>query len=194
MITTTLNAIHKYGPCAHGWVMLLAFLGKTSADDEPLPLVTILESNGLYDALWALRTVTGDDARIRRYAVWCAQQVQHLMTDTRSLRALEVTERHVEGLATDDELEAAREAAGCVVGVNGDAAHVAAKVAVGAAAGDVAWHVALYAARAAAGDVPWDATRPTAWFVARDAARAAMRERQIKKFREVFGEPEVGCE
>ena len=39
MITTTLNAIRKYSPCTDGWKKLLAHLGKTEADDEPLPLL-----------------------------------------------------------------------------------------------------------------------------------------------------------
>ena len=111
MICTTLNAIRAHDPCADGWAKLLAHLGKTGPDDEPLPLVVILNSNGFDDALWALRAVTGEDARIRRYAVWCARQVQHLMKDPRSLAALDVAERHADGLATDDELRAAWAAA-----------------------------------------------------------------------------------
>ncbi len=51
MITTTLNRIRAHGPCAGGWAKLLKHLGKTQADDEPLPFATILESNGLDDAL-----------------------------------------------------------------------------------------------------------------------------------------------
>jgi hypothetical protein len=48
---------------------------------------------------------------LRKFAVWCARQVQHLMTDARSVAALDVAERHAEGLATDAELHAARDAA-----------------------------------------------------------------------------------
>jgi len=40
MITTTLNEIKKHCPCEDGWKKLLKHLGKTKADDEPLPLVT----------------------------------------------------------------------------------------------------------------------------------------------------------
>lgn len=139
-ITTTLNAIRQHHPCADGWAKLLASLGKTGPDDEPLSLVTILDSNGVDDAVWALRAVTGEDARIRRYAVWCARQVQHLMTDTRSTNALDVAERHADGLATDDELRAAWAAAWAATRV---------------AAGKVPDIYAKAAARAAA----WDAMR-----------------------------------
>jgi hypothetical protein len=108
---TTLAEIRAAGPCEDGWQKLLKHLGKTKADDEPLPLVTIMESNGLDDAVWALRAVTGHDREIRLFAVWCARQVQHQTTDPRSLAALAVAERYAHGQATDDELAAARAAA-----------------------------------------------------------------------------------
>ena len=109
---TTLNAVRAHGPCADGWRKLLSYLGKTEADDEPLAITTILDSNGLDDALWCLRAVEGHDREIRLYAVWCARQVQDLMTDPRSLAALNVAERHADGQVTDAELAAARDAAG----------------------------------------------------------------------------------
>jgi hypothetical protein len=160
MLTTTLNAIRAHDPCVEGWGKLLAHLGKTGPDDEPVTLATILDSNGLDDALWALRCVTGHDRAIRLYAVWCARQVQHLMTDPRSLAALDVAERYADGLATDEELSAARDAAR-------NAAGDAARDAAGAAAGAAAWN--------AAGAAAWDAARDAAGDAARDAAGAAAR-------------------
>jgi len=74
---TTLNKIRAHSPCRDGWEKLLRHLNKTAADDEPLPLEEILNSNGLGDALWCLRAVEGRDREIRLYAVWCARQVQH---------------------------------------------------------------------------------------------------------------------
>ena len=94
---TTLNKIRKHEPCTSGWEKLLTYLGKTKADDEPLEITTILDSNGLDDATWCLRAVEGHDREIRLYAVWCARQVQHLMTDKRSLDALDVAERYANG-------------------------------------------------------------------------------------------------
>lgn len=105
---TTLNKIRSHHPCSDGWEKLLRHLGKTQADDDPLPLETILDSNGLLDAFWCLRAVEGHDREIRLYAVWCARQVQHLMTDPRSLAALDVSERYARGQASAEELEAAR--------------------------------------------------------------------------------------
>ncbi len=108
---TTLNLIRACSPCASGWSKLLAHLGKTGPDDEPLSLVTILDSNGLGDALWALRTVEGFDREKRLFAVWCARQVEHLLTDQRSRDALDVAERYARGRATREELDAAADAA-----------------------------------------------------------------------------------
>ena len=111
MIYTTLNKIRQHSPCSDGWAKLLKHLGKTEADDEPLPMVAVLDSNGLDDALWCLRCIPEHDREWRLYAVWCARQVQHLMIDQRSLAALDVAERHARGNATDLELYAAGAAA-----------------------------------------------------------------------------------
>ena len=147
---TTLNKIRACSPCASGWTKLLKNLGKTHADDEPLAITTILDSNGIDDALWCLRAVDGHQSEMRLYAVDCARSVQHLMTDQRSITAIDVAERHAYGLATDAELDAAR-----------------------AAASDAAWAAAWAAARDAAGDAAWDAGRAAAWAAGRDAGRAA---------------------
>ena len=125
-ITTTLNRIRAHSPCADGWTKLLRHLGKTQADDEPLPFSVIVASNGLDDALWCCRAEPQHAKEWRLFAVWCARQVQHLMTDRRSIDALDVAERYANGQATDAELEPA-----------------------GDAAGDAAWSAAWAAARAA---------------------------------------------
>ena len=91
---TTLNEIRKHSPCADGWQKLLTSPGKTKADDEPLSIATIIDSNGLDDALWCLRAVERHDKEIRLFAVWCARQVQHLLKDQRSLDALDIVERY----------------------------------------------------------------------------------------------------
>ncbi len=111
MIYTTLSKIREHSPCSDGWTKLLRHLGKTGPDDEPLSLSVILEANGLDDALWCLRSVPEESNRWRLLAVAFARTVQHLMTDARSLEALDVAERHAHGTATDAELDAARAAA-----------------------------------------------------------------------------------
>ena len=59
----------------------------------------------------AMQSGVLDDSTLRRYAVWCARQVQHLMTDPRSIAALDVAERRADGRATCDELSDARNSA-----------------------------------------------------------------------------------
>jgi hypothetical protein len=139
---TTLNAIREHSPCASGWTKLLKTLNKTSADGDEVTIEQILDSNGLDDALWCLRAVSGRDKEIRLFAVWCARQVQHLMTDERSLKALDVAEAFANGNATEDELQDARTAAWT-------AARYAAGSAARYAAGS-AWYAAGSAARYAA--------------------------------------------
>ena len=190
---TTLNEIRNHSPCKDGWEKLLAHLGKTKADDEPLPLLTVLDSNGLDDALWCLQAVTGHDREIRLYAVWCARQVQHLMTDPRSVTALDVAERHANGEATDRELAAAQDAAKAAVWdvAEAAAARAAAWAAAWAAARDVAWAaaraVAPFAAKAAAWDVETagaqDAATASEWAVAWVAAEVAAEAAQEQEFR-----------
>ena len=146
MICTTLNRIREHDPCVEGWKKLLQHLGKSKADDEPLPFSVIVESNGMEDALWACRTVPEHDREWRLFAVWCARQVQHLMTDQRSHDAINVAERFALGAATKNELAAARDAAR---GAAFDAARDAARDAACAAARDAAWSAAFNAACAA---------------------------------------------
>jgi len=184
-LTTTLTAIRKHSPCEDGWEKLLKHLGKTKADDEPLALVTVLDSNGLQDALWCLRAVDGHEREMRLFAVFCARRVQHQMTDTRSLAALDVAERHAAGLATSAELAAVSAAAW-------DAA--------GAAASDAAWAAASAAhdaAAAGAAVAAYDAARDAAWAASCAAARIyhrlsyppidAARDAATLEFRRRFG-------
>jgi hypothetical protein len=173
---TTLNAIRAHSPCSNGWAKLLKNLGKTQADDEPLAITTILESNGLDDALWCLRAVIGHDREIRLLAVAYARSVQHLMTDTRSISALDVAERYAYGQATRDELNAAKAAAEAAAEAAWDAwaAAKAAAAAANEAAWD-AWDAAEAAAEAAARDAADAADAARAAWAARDAAVAAAR-------------------
>ena len=178
MIYTTLDRIREHSPCADGWRKLLKHLGKTGADDEPLPLLAVLESNGLDDALWCLRAGPQHASIWRMYAVRCARRVQHLLTDERSLQALNVAERHARGLATDEELAAAEDAAWAATWPAArDAAWAAARAAWAAAWANVwavwaAWDATQAAARDSARDAAW--VEQTADFRAMLAAHHAM--------------------
>ena len=69
MITTTLNRIRAQRPCMSGWTKLLRGLGKTEADDAPLPYADIVRINGLDDALWCCRAEPQHDKEWRLFAV-----------------------------------------------------------------------------------------------------------------------------
>lgn len=101
--------------------------------NEPISLISILETNGFDDALWCLRCNEQWNRDSRLFAVWCARQVQHLITDKRSLKALDVAEAFAKGLTTQEKLEDAYAAAW--------AAKDAAWAAGGAATRDAAWDV-----------------------------------------------------
>ena len=189
MLTTTLNRIRVHSPCREGWEKLLRGLGKTQADDEPLPYADILRINGLDDALWCCRAEPQYEREWRLYAVWCARRVQHLMTDPRSVAALDVAERHAHGQPTDDELTAAKYAARYAAGV-------AAEAAAGAAARDAAWvaaeAAARYAARAAARVAAGDAAGDAAWYATEADDWVSERQNQYDEFMRAVGQPETG--
>ena len=114
-IYTTLNQIKQHAPCAEGWANLLKFLNKTEADDEPLNLLTILESNGVQDCIWAFRT-TDDYPICRLIAADFAESVLHIFekkyhNDNRPRLAIQSARDYANGLISKEELAAARDAA-----------------------------------------------------------------------------------
>ncbi|MDY7760141.1 hypothetical protein U0E18_18225 [Burkholderia pseudomallei] len=199
--TVTLAALRKAGACYEGYNKLVRSIqGKAfSAEDADreayihfrhdaeIPLLDILKSNGLDDALWTLRCISGADRDLRLFAVWCARQVEHLMQDQCSKDALNVAERFANGEATDEEQAAAWAAAGDAAWAAAwDAAWAAARDAAWAAAWDAAWAAARDAARDAAWAAARAAARAAAWATAGDAARAAARDAAGDAQKEMF--------
>jgi len=189
--SVTLPDLRKAGACFDGYNKVVRMLqGKPfsekdaeresylrHAHNEPISLVSIARNNGIDDGLWALRCVPNCERDARLFAVWCARQVEHLMTDQRSKDALNVAERFANGETTDEELNAAMAAAwDAAMAAAWDAARDAAWAAAMAAARDVAWD----AARDAARDAAMAAARDAAWDAAMAAARAAQLEMFIR--------------
>jgi hypothetical protein len=129
MLTTTLNRIRIHRPCKKRWEVLLRGLNKTQADDEPLAYVDILNILGLDDTLWCCRAEPQYEKEWRLFAVGCAQQVQPLITDKRSLRELDVAERFALGATTLGELVAAGATGAATRTATGAAAWKAARAA-----------------------------------------------------------------
>jgi hypothetical protein len=119
------------------------------------------------DKLWVVcREGLVDAKTLRLFAVWCARQVEHLITDERSKAALVVAEKFAHGEATEVELAAAWDGA--------------------RAAGD-AW-AARAAAEADAGAAAEAAARAAAWAVAEAAARAAAWAAEVKQLLKMMEE------
>ena len=184
-MTVTLPALRKKGACLAGYNKLVRALQGVEfsskdeeretyirfAHKEPVTLEAILANNGLDDALWALRCVPEVDRDAYLFAVWCARQVQHLMTDPRSLNALDVAEAFANGNATEAERDAV-----------GDAARVAAWDAVGAEARAAAWVAVGVTVRATARYTVGAAARAAAWVAVGVTARAAVGDAQKEMF------------
>ncbi len=183
---TTKRLLRRWCSCENRYHVLLAGLGPLP-DQSPIPLVRILEINGLNDAIWALRAVpvqqrADRDRLARLFACACVRdtplgdgrRVWDLLTDERSRAAVRVAERYVYGEASVEDLAAARIAAGDAAWDAAEAAAWAADAAIAAYAHAAAYAAARIAARIAAGDAAWgaagDAAGDAAWEAAWEAA------------------------
>jgi hypothetical protein len=153
-LTTTFKRLRAAGACKKRYKFLRAAL-KGTKDNEPINLLTILATNGLDDALYALKaTIENCDVPARLMAADSAEQVLPIWQKYSPLAAPELAIKaardFAHGRITREELAAAWAAARAAAG---DAAWAAA-----GAARDAAWA----AAGAAAGDAAGDA-RAAAW-------------------------------
>jgi hypothetical protein len=151
---TTFALCKQHDACESGYKKLAKALGgvRTYGKYTPIPLLKILETNGLGDAVWALRAVPEEqvptrDRVARIFACDCAESVllkceAEYPNDKRPRQAIEVARRYALGKATQQELYAAQCAA---------------------------WEAARYAARYAALDVTRGAAWDAAWYAAWDA-------------------------
>ena len=143
----TLKQLRQHGACVDGYNKVVCMLNGVKykeretymrfEQEEPISLIDIANNNGIDDAIWCLRCNQEWDRDSRLFAVWCARQVQHLMTDERSINALDVAEKFANGKATQEELAAASDAArDAVMAAAWEAASDAVRAAVMAAAWD----------------------------------------------------------
>ena len=173
-LQTTLNIIRAAKPCADGWANLLKSIPADIDHDAPIAFLHILNTNGLSDALWALRCVLPSqekerDREARLFACDCSENVLHIFEakypdDKRPRESIEVARRFAHGNATTEELSAesaaasAAERAACAAARAAAWAAAAAADAAAAAARDAAW-AAAWAAADAAADAAWAAAR-----------------------------------
>ena len=154
-LTVTLNDIRAHDPCRDSWRKLLDSLGKTQADDTPVPLRYIHGLLGLDDALWALRALPEQyHGPIRLLACDFAESVLCLTADPVPTETIRVARAYAVGRATEAELEEAMAAAMAAARA---AAKAEKEVVARAAAKAAAWAPAEAAVRAAS----WAATGTT---------------------------------
>lgn len=140
-LTTTLRALRVHNACQPRYDHLVAsFGGSRPGDDEQITLLRILGSNGLEDAIWALRAASPYDERRRvtvGFACDCADRVLPIFErrypdDRRPRDCIETTRRYMRGEATREELRADAARAS-------DAAEAAAWAADASDAAEIEW-------------------------------------------------------
>ena len=181
--TTTLNRIRAAPPCQDGWMKLLSHIGKIKADDEPIDLLTVLDSNGLEDTLWVLSYAMPDDRLARHFQAWCAEQVLHIFEEDRpnDTRVRDQIAMLRNDDATQEQRDVSRNAAW-------DASWDASWSSLWAAAWAAAWasefNASCNEARNAAWDAAWATSRDSAWSAAwasECSASLAAQEEQLRK-------------
>jgi hypothetical protein len=97
---------------------------------------------------------------LHEFAIWCAEEALRKAgnPDPKSLRAIEIKKLWIDGKATNEELEAAQEAAR-----------------------NAAWYDAWEAAWCAAKEAAWTAARDAAWYATWDSAMKVTRESQNRE-------------
>jgi hypothetical protein len=140
------------------------------------------------DIVWVLtRPNVLNESPLREFALFCGNQVRHLMKDERSIKALDITRAYLDGQATREELNRAAAAADDAYAAAAYSAYAAAAYSAYAAAAYSAYAAAAaddayaYAYAAAAAD---DAYAAAAY----SATQAALLTQQIDKLIEVLEE------
>ena len=196
MFHTTYRLLRENHACKDRYVLFhksATTLGY-NGDTTPIPLTVALETNGLDDALWALRAVLPEEEKTRDrlarlLACDYAEHVlpmfeKHYPTDKRPKMAMEVARRYALGNASKEELSAAWAAAWAAAG---DTAGAAVWAAAGNAAGAAAWA----AAGDAAGAAVWAAAGAADWAAAGAADWAAEQAWQREQFIAMLNEKEA---
>ena len=180
MLHTTFRKLKEAGACKPSYKKMAKALGgvRKYGLDTPIPLDKVLEVCGLDDAFWSLRIILEDaDKEIRLLVCDYAERVlpifeREFPKDNRPRNTIAVTRLFIEGQATRDELEIARDAVW------------AAEDKAAARIDEAAWGAARIAAAAvrAAEAVDDGAAARIAAAAVRATIKAAEREWQTQRF------------
>ena len=162
MMQTTLDAIRKLTPCKTSWEKGLAYLGKTTPDDEPIDLMTILDVMGVADTVWCFHVIPR--LKLQHLVFALAETVAHLDKSGTAQQAIDAGRSYLAGTGSLADSHAAARATAT--------AYAAARAAAAAWAARAAWADAAWAARAAAA---YATARDAAAYAAAYAAWAAVR-------------------
>ena len=104
MLHTTLEILRRNHACASGYKNLIASLPADHAHDAPITLAHIIESNGIEDALWALRATVEPTGRnvAQEIAIRAAERAQavfekHRPDDSRVRECIAATRAYMRG-------------------------------------------------------------------------------------------------
>lgn len=108
---TTFKTIKKHKPCKSGWKNLLESCAPKDLNEE-ITIRQILESNGIKDAVWALRAVSGHEREIRHFSADVAELAlpafeEKYPGDDRPRKAIKAARDYADGKIGPDELKAA---------------------------------------------------------------------------------------
>ena len=155
MKTTTLIKI-KDKTYLNGWKILLKSLNKIKADNEPITLAYILESNGLPDACLVADKVFGMQKELRLFAYWTAKQVGKYVKNKRKFKKIINTVN----LYAYSEVSASARAS----------ARESAWESTWASDWESAWESAWESTRASARESAWESAKASAWASAWESA------------------------
>lgn len=192
---TTYKKIKSFKPCFEGWKTLLENTNPEMDMTKEIDLMDILKSNGIKDAVWALRCWD--------YMDWClficevAESVLPIFEekypeDDRPRKALQAIRDYKAGIITKQDLENAAAAAYATAAAAHDAyAASAAASAATASTADDAMAAAAYAANAAAAaaydaNAAYDTTAAAYASAASAAYASAARQNQWEKTEQIF--------
>jgi hypothetical protein len=144
-LTTTLNLLHKAEACQPRYKVLVIALGIDYPKDQEISLLTILETNGIDDALWALCATVQDCEKVARLMaadfaeLVLPEWLKYYPNDDRPRLAIQAARDFANGVITAEHRSVAE-----------SAAWFAAWSAAESAAWFAAWSAAWSAARSAA--------------------------------------------
>ena len=183
---TTLSELKKHS-CSFVNTLVSA-LGKDWGENTPIPLVKIVETNGIIDAIWALRANLHPDAE-KEDRLFACDVVERFLpiferhyVDNRPRKAIEVSRLFAEGKATEEELEKARNGAFSAAFDASYSAYDAVKTASKAAAWAAFYITTKTASEAAAAWAAFYITAKTASEAAAYAEREAQKGLFLKRF------------